>query len=886
MKSTTCWNITMPKGHGKNWNVWSEKLFDSKVRQEMKATCLSIILLLAAFLFGGRMVAQTYLGVVKTEKGDALSSVSVMLKNEKGSVVAFATTNAKGAFSLNNSEGKAAMALEFRHIGFATVTLPIGKYQNGRTVMMKEEAFTLKEVKVKPQKIRQSGDTLNYLVGSFRHKQDRSIADVIARMPGLEVKKDGSIQYQGKSINKFYIEGMDLMGGKYAVASENIDVGKVKKVQVLENHQPVKMLKGMTFSDQAALNIVLEDAVKDTWQGEATLSGGASLQDETGALYDCRLLAMLFSRTKQSISMYKCNNTGKDISNEVKSLGSFENYVPTEGGLLSVGISDGTGLDEKRTLFNNTHVWATNWLFRTPQGNDLRLQMTALFDKSRQRQESQTVYTDVAGNAIVTESSYAMSYRNEYDGEVMYKVNKDNVYLVNTLKGYADFNRSVGQTVLGGEETDRNVRLRKRYVTDNLKFIKNLKNKHCLMLNMSFSYSYLPGTLLLSEGTTEKLDISTLYWQVNTEFRHKLGRMYVDYTAGAELKRQDIDVENYLNTVRDSYDEYRLYLSPYITYKRDGIDLSVRVPLNWRYRKLNDHDKTILLVEPGAFLRLEPTARWQFLLNYAYLWNPLDALTSGSATVFTDYITAHRGSGHLENIMSHTGGLTVRYKDVISSFFANGGVTCSNTRGAMMYKGELRDNVYYSTPVDRHTNSTSVSFRASVSKGFYWADLLVRLSANHGWRNYYMLVSDEQLPFRTETTTLKADISVKPTRWLSASLASSFNRSRQIGRKDDSGSTSPLKFFEHRLRMYVMPGNWLVVWDNELYHSNDKTVSAIFFSDFSVSYKTKKMEAGLSINNIFGKQEFERRYITDTQKLYTMSRLRPCGIMAKVRFGF
>lgn len=875
----------MEKRHGKNRDVWLKKVFKGKIQQEMKTTCLSLVLLFTAILFGGRAVAQTYSGVVKTEKGEALPSVSVMLKNEKGSVVAFATTNGKGVFCLNNGEGKAATALEFRHIGFATVSLPVGKYKNGRTVVMKEETFTLKEVKVKPQKIRQSGDTLNYLVGSFRQKQDRSIADVIARMPGLEVKQDGSIQYQGKSINKFYIEGMDLMGGKYAVASENIDAGKVKKVQVLENHQPVKMLKDVTFSDQAALNIVLEDGVKDTWQGEATLSGGASLQGKTDALYDSRLLAMLFSRKKQSISMYKCNNTGKDISSEVKSIGSFEDYVPTESGLLSADISDGTGLDEKRTLFNDTHVWATNWLFRTAQGNDLRLQMTALFDKSRQRQESQTVYTDVAGNAVVAESSDARSYRNEYDGELMYKVNKDNVYLVNTLKGYADFNRSVGLTVLGGEETGRNVRPRKRYVTDNLKFIKSLKNKRSLTFNTSFSYSYLPGTLLLSEGTTEKLDISTLYWKANTEFRHKLGRMYVNYTAGAELKRQDIDVDNYLNTTRDSYDEYRLYLSPYVSYKGNGIDLSVRVPLNWRYRKLNDNDKTCLRVEPGAFLRLEPTARWQFLLNYTYLWNPLDALTTGAATVFTDYITARRGSGRLENIMSHSGGLTVQYKDVISSFFANGGVTCSNTRGAMMYKGELRDNVYYSTPADRHTNSTSVSFRASVSKGFDWADLLVRLSANHGWRNYDMLVSDEPLPFRTETTTLKADVSVKPARWLSASLTSSFNRSRQIDRKDDSGSTSPLRYFEHRLKTYVMPGNWLFEWDNELYHSNDNTVSATFFSDFSVSYKTKKIETGLSINNIFGKQEFERRYITDTQKLYTMTRLRPREIMAKVRFG-
>lgn len=124
-------------------------------------------------------------------------------------------------------------------------------------------------------------------------------------MPGMEVGKDGSITYQGKSINKFYIEGMDLMGSKYGVASNNIDAGKVKKVQVMENHQPVKTLKDVVFSDQAALNIVLDEKVKDMWQGELSLAGGATLQGKTDALYDSRALAMLF---RARCRAYQCTN--------------------------------------------------------------------------------------------------------------------------------------------------------------------------------------------------------------------------------------------------------------------------------------------------------------------------------------------------------------------------------------------------------------------------------------------------------------------------------------------------------------------------------------------------------------------------------------------------
>ncbi|WP_234396439.1 hypothetical protein [Prevotella dentasini] len=46
-------------------------------------------------------------------------------------------------------------------------------------------------MKVKPQKIRQDGDTLNYLVSQFMQKQDRSIADVLAKMPGITVNPSG-----------------------------------------------------------------------------------------------------------------------------------------------------------------------------------------------------------------------------------------------------------------------------------------------------------------------------------------------------------------------------------------------------------------------------------------------------------------------------------------------------------------------------------------------------------------------------------------------------------------------------------------------------------------------------------------------------------------------
>jgi hypothetical protein len=96
------------------------------------------------------------------------------------------------------------------------------------------------------------------MVNSFSKEQDRSIGDVLKRMPGIEVLPDGKILYQGKAINKYYIEGLDLLEGKYNLANDNLPYQEVSQVQILENHQPIKTLDSLQFSDRSALNIKLK----------------------------------------------------------------------------------------------------------------------------------------------------------------------------------------------------------------------------------------------------------------------------------------------------------------------------------------------------------------------------------------------------------------------------------------------------------------------------------------------------------------------------------------------------------------------------------------------------------------------------------------------------
>lgn len=78
----------------------------------------------------------------------------------------------------------------------------------------------LQEVVVTAKKIRQSGDTISYAASSYISKNDKTLEDLLRKMPGIEIKADGQILYNGQWINEFYIEGLDMLGSNYSVATK------------------------------------------------------------------------------------------------------------------------------------------------------------------------------------------------------------------------------------------------------------------------------------------------------------------------------------------------------------------------------------------------------------------------------------------------------------------------------------------------------------------------------------------------------------------------------------------------------------------------------------------------------------------------------------------
>lgn len=846
----------------------------------MRIRLLTFLLL----AFTGILHAQEYHGQIVDSKNAPIGNASVIMLDTNKKTLTFTRSGKNGKYSITTPTGKAGKWLTFVCMGFDRDTVSLDGFQQGCKTVLLEKSFKIKEVRVTVPQIRQKGDTLDYYVSMFKQKQDRTLEDVLKKMPGITVNDDGSIEVGGKKINKFYIEGMDLLGNKYSQATENINVGKVKKVQVLNNHQPVKMLRNMSFSDQAALNIVLADDAKEVWQGTIAAGTGASLQRPFHWLGDARLTAMRFAHKSQSISMYKFNNTGKDILHEINVNQLLGIAAPDESGILkniNLVLPD---LKPERTSFNTSHLFATNWLLKTDKDSEMRFQLSGALDKSKQQQTTTTFYNDVVGGATIAEDVTAHSYESSLNAEMKYQLNSDWTFLANTISGYIDWNRSAGLSVLNGNEVRENVKPHKRYITDNFRWIHKLNNKRSLSLAGYVAYNDLPGHLLLHDGSWEELKLQTLRWKASTWIGQRIGKVNVTYELESRGNRQWLDTKNSLDSTNEQYTESWLTGRATATYKNNWLNFSTELPLSWLYRSLSSKSHSNMLFTPNVSAKLTAGVHWDATLRYGYNWQPLSLTQMTNATLFTSYIGVTQGLGYLDNSHGHDLSAILNYRNVSSGFFITSMTTWIKTMGSILYDANYENGFYITRPTDRRSGTHYLMSLLRLSKSFHWCRFNMSLQGNYTENRYSLLLNDVVSPFLLRSASATFTFSIQPTEWLSFDGSSNMGTSKQINRNDRSRDSRSLVSFVHQLKMYVMPGKWQIEWAHELYHGNDDATSTNYFMDLQVSYRQKRYEVGLFLNNVLGTKTYEQHYYTTNQQIHQYNTLRPREILFSVSF--
>ncbi|MFA6336279.1 MAG: hypothetical protein WCX48_12160, partial [Bacteroidales bacterium] len=295
-------------------------------------------------------------GRIANTKGDTMSGLNIIISsiNNPQSIIAYTMTDEFGNYSIEFKNNQDSVLLLITGFNIAPISKKIKNYNSTHSFTITEKATELKEVVIKADKLYARGDTVNYNVASFATERDYSIGEVLKKMPGINVMPSGQIAYRGIPIKNFYIEGLDLLKGRYGIATNNIAPKDVATVQVFENHQDIEALKGLTHENRASINLKLKQGVKGVFNLIGTFGGGT----DKNLLWDNSLVGMYFQRTKQHFMTYKGNNRGADIAKETHSFREAD--IGSTSQMTALQLPQPPGIDKSKYYFNNSNSGTLN----------------------------------------------------------------------------------------------------------------------------------------------------------------------------------------------------------------------------------------------------------------------------------------------------------------------------------------------------------------------------------------------------------------------------------------------------------------------------------------------------------------------------------------------
>jgi uncharacterized surface anchored protein len=166
------------------------------------------------------------------------ATISVLQKKDS-SFVGYTMSDSKGTFEIKNlSLGDYQLFVSFT--GYEIYKGPFSITANKPTldfglVMLWPEYKTLSTVVVTESPVKMNGDTISFKANAFNSKPDATVEDVLKKIPGVQVQRDGTIKAMGEQVQKVYVDGKEFFGTDPKIATRNLTADMVDQIQVFDD---------------------------------------------------------------------------------------------------------------------------------------------------------------------------------------------------------------------------------------------------------------------------------------------------------------------------------------------------------------------------------------------------------------------------------------------------------------------------------------------------------------------------------------------------------------------------------------------------------------------------------------------------------------------------
>jgi hypothetical protein len=209
-------------------------------------------------------------GSVVDEQEAPLSYATITLHSlENDSILAFGFTNNKGVFEIGLPTFT-QFEVRANSLGKKPDTIRIsGPFDSPLRFILSPASNELPGVTIRTARkpIVEKGDTTTYGVSKFKEAEDDRVEEILRKIPGIEVKEDGSINVKGKPLHRILVEGSDLFGKDYQLASKNIRAKDIATIEEIDHYQENIILRSVNKSEAIVLNLKLKEEAKSVISG-------------------------------------------------------------------------------------------------------------------------------------------------------------------------------------------------------------------------------------------------------------------------------------------------------------------------------------------------------------------------------------------------------------------------------------------------------------------------------------------------------------------------------------------------------------------------------------------------------------------------------------------
>lgn len=794
----------------------------------MKKIFLLIAVCFCALITNAQVPLQIN-GILKDSTGYTVIGAAIKLTSPQDTLSAI--TDVDGKFTFRNLKSKQG-SIAITALGYKTLTR---RYNFGELTSITLSEITLTNDSKMLSEVIVDGtpdvvvkeDTLQYRADQYKLKDNALAEDLLKKLPGVEVDRDGNVTTQGKQITRVRVNGKDFFGGDVKTATQNLPADILENVQIIDDYGDQANLTGVKDGEpEKILNFNIRPDRNKGYLTRGTVGAGDKER------YQASVFAAKFNNTQQISVLANLNNTNANIFNLTGSGsgGRRGQSVGGAGGFNSSGLTDvkSIGINYRDQWSSKVTAYGSYSVF----GRDNEVE-SSTFQKNLGNVNNQN--TTIDNNREVNSISNNINHR--FDFNIEYKIDTLNYLKLTPRVNFSttdktenatfqilrnDFLSSDGSYVditdsrspnLGADVlfnhrfagTKRNLSLSGYFNTSSSKNSQDYLNR-----SLEFGNAPIPAAeslyqkqLIDNDNTSNNININTSYIEPlsktkSLEFNYEYGFNKIDNSRTVLSSNQESSTPALDNNLSNDYN-YSF--------------ITNRVGLNYRVRQEKFNYTLGMGIQPSVLkgesltrntstknnaFNIFPSARFQykfsrtkeFNINYngrsnQPSYNQLQPVTDNSNPQFPVV-----GNPNLE--AEFTSRINLRYN--------SSNPTTGNTFFSNFNVNFTKDKIVTST---RSINNNSSTNKAIQERGFTNADGYYTIN---GFYSYSKQLQDKKYVF---------------------GLRGMANYNNNISFVDDEKNTGRNIVLSQRLQLQIQPNSWLEIVPsvNYTYNRNNNTIS-------------------------------------------------------------